>query len=176
MAKPGDVLDAPRFGVRIEFRRTTEETRGELVEFDLVGRPRGIITQPHVHPHQTERHEVIEGWMLIKTNGRRRLLAPGDVSETPPGTPHRHAGTGGGPARVRVQIRPDGQFEAWLERIAAMDRERQLPRGWPRPVAGARLLLDFEGEAHATIPPLHVQEAVARAILRGRARLAQRRL
>jgi hypothetical protein len=49
MARPGDVLEVPALGVRVEFRRTAAETGGELVEFDLVGRPRGFVTLPHVH-------------------------------------------------------------------------------------------------------------------------------
>jgi quercetin dioxygenase-like cupin family protein len=174
VAKSGDVLEAPQVGVRIEFRRTTEDTGGELVEFDVVGRARGIFAQPHVHPHQSERHEVIEGSMRIKTGGQWRVLGPGDVAETPAGTTHRHAGDADD-ARIRVQMRPAGRIEAWLERIAAMDRAGQLPRGWPRPVAGARLLLDFHGEAHTALPPLSIQEAVARTVLRGHAKLAQTR-
>jgi quercetin dioxygenase-like cupin family protein len=162
MARSGDVLDAPTLGVSIEFRRTTEETGGELVEFDLVGRPKGIITVPHVHPRQTERHEVIEGSFTMRTGGLERLLGPGEVVETAAGIRHSHKGDG----RVRVQITPAAEFEPWLERLAALDREGQLPGGWPRPVAAAQLLLDFEGEAHGTTLPLHVQQAAARAILR----------
>jgi quercetin dioxygenase-like cupin family protein len=176
MARPGDVLDVPGLGVRVEFRRTTEESGGELVEFDLVGRPKGLITLSHVHPEQSERHEVIEGSMRMKTGGLERVLAAGDVVETPPGTRHSHRSAGDGQTRVRVQIRPAAAFEAWLERIAAMDREGALlPGGWPRAVAGARLLLDFEGEAHGSVPPLRVQQAVARGILRAHGQIAQRR-
>ncbi|HEV2873573.1 MAG TPA: cupin domain-containing protein [Thermoleophilaceae bacterium] len=163
MARSGDVLDVPGLGVSIEFRRTTEDTGGELVEFDVVGRPKGLITVPHVHPRQSERHEVIEGSFRIQTGGLERLLGPGEVVETPAGTPHRHTGDG----RVRVQIRPAAGFEPWLERLAALDREGELlPGGWPKPVAASRLLLDFDGEAHGTTPPLRVQQVAARAILR----------
>ena len=168
MARSGDLLDVPGLGVSIEFRRTTGDTGGELVEFDVVGRPKGFITTPHVHPRQSERHEVIEGSFVIRTGGLERVLGPGDVVETPAGTQHSHKGDG----RVRVQIRSAADFEPWLERLAALDREgRLLPGGWPRPVAASRLLLDFDGEAHATGPPLRVQQAAARAILRA----AQRR-
>jgi quercetin dioxygenase-like cupin family protein len=163
MARSGDVLDVPALGVRIEFRRTAAETGGELVEFELVGRPKGFITVPHVHPRQSERHEVIEGSFATKTGGLERLLAPGDVVETAAGTPHSHKGDG----RVRVQIRPAQAFEEWIERIADLDRSGQLlPGGWPRPVAAARLLLDFDGEAHSAAPPLSAQKAAARALLR----------
>jgi quercetin dioxygenase-like cupin family protein len=146
MAKPGDVLDAPSLGVRIEFRRTTEESGGALLEFDVVGRPKGFITQRHVHPGQRERHEVIEGAMRIKTRGVETTLGPGEAIETPAGQAHAHVAAGDGPGRVRVQLRPAGRTEAWLERIVAMDRDGQFLRsGWPRPVAGARLIRDFEG-------------------------------
>jgi quercetin dioxygenase-like cupin family protein len=176
MAQPGDVLELPSLGVRIEFRRTTNQTGGELVEFDLVGRPRGFITLPHVHPGQTERHTVIEGSLRMKTGGLERLLGPGEVVETPAGTPHCHRGGADARCRVRVQIRPAGTFEAWLERIATMEREGQmLPGGWPRPVAAAHLLLDFEDEAHGTIAPLRMQQATARAVLRAHELVAQRR-
>jgi quercetin dioxygenase-like cupin family protein len=175
MARTGDVLDIPALAITIEFRTTTEDSGGELVEIDLVGRPQGFVTVPHVHPRQSERHEVIEGSFLIKTGGLERLLAPGDVVETPAGTPHSHRAGGEGPSRMRVQIRPAGEFEAWIERIAELDRGGQLPGGWPRPVAAARLLLDFEGEAHATVPPLSVQQAAARGVLRARELAAQSR-
>jgi quercetin dioxygenase-like cupin family protein len=161
MARPGDVLDVPAIGLSVEFRRTTEETNGELLEFDVVGRPHGFFTQPHVHPAQSERHEVIEGRFRIKTGKLERLLGPGEVVETPAGVEHSHGSEG--PARIRVRIRPAQQFEAWLERIAAM---QYLPRGWPKPVDAAQLLLDFDGEAHGTVAPLPLQKAAARAVLR----------
>jgi quercetin dioxygenase-like cupin family protein len=166
MAKPGEVLDAPSLGVQIEFRRTTAETGGEMLEFDVIGLPKGFITQPHVHPRQTERHEVIEGGMRIKRGGVETTLAPGDTYETPAGQAHSHVAAGDGAGRVRVQIRPAGRTEAWLERLVAMDRDSQFLRsGWPRPVAGARLIRDFDGEAHAASSPPRVQRALAGAIL-----------
>ena len=62
--------------------------------------------------------------------------------------------------------RPAGDWEAWLERIAAIDRDGDyLPGGWPKPVAAAKLLLDFEGEAHGTLLPLSLQVRAARAVL-----------
>jgi quercetin dioxygenase-like cupin family protein len=170
MAKPGDVLDAPSLGVGIEFRTTTEESGGALLEFDVVGRPKGFITQPHVHPGQRERHEVIEGSMRMRSGGVESTLRPGDAIETPAGRPHAHRSAGDQPGRVRVQLRPAGRTEAWLERIVEMDRDGQFVGGWPRPVAGARLIRDFDGEAHATSLPPTAQRAIAGAILRTHAR------
>ena len=166
MAKPGDVMEAPSLGVSIEFRRTTEETGGELLEFDVVGRPRGFITQTHVHPAQTERHEVIEGRMRVKLDGTSRVLGPGDVFETPPGQAHAHVAGDTGSGRIRVQLRPAKRTEEWLERLGAMDAAGELTGGgWPKPLAGARLIRDFDGEAHAAFPPPHAQRRIAKAIL-----------
>jgi quercetin dioxygenase-like cupin family protein/uncharacterized protein YndB with AHSA1/START domain len=171
VAAPGDVLQLPRLGVRVEFRTTSEVSGGELLEFDVVGRPRGFIATPHVHPRQRERHEVLEGAMALRIGGRTRTIGPGEAAETPAGTPHRHVAAGDTVGRVRVQLRPAARTEAWLERIAQLDDEGQLTRlGYPRPVAGARLIADFEGEAHGTFAPPRVQLALARSVARLAAR------
>jgi uncharacterized protein YndB with AHSA1/START domain len=71
-----------------------------------------------------------------------------------------------GPGRVRIQHRPAGQSEAFLTRVGELCRQGQFLRGgFPRPVAGAQLVLDFAGAAHATMPSLRVQRAIARAVL-----------
>ena len=167
MAKSGEVMDAPSLGVSIEFRTTAAETGGEYMEFDVIGRPKGFITQPHVHPSQSERHTVIEGSMKLKTGGVETFLRPGDSFETKAGQTHRHLSADGGAGRVRVQMRPAGRTEEWLERLVAMDRAGEFTKsGWPRAVAGARFLKDFEGDARAAAPPEPVQQAFASAVLK----------
>jgi len=49
MIEPGAVLDLSDLGVKVEIRETAESTAGEYAEFDVVGRARGLIAQPHVH-------------------------------------------------------------------------------------------------------------------------------
>ncbi len=160
-------MDAPRLGVSIEFRTTAAETGGEYMEFDVIGKPKGFITQPHVHPAQAERHTVIEGSMKLKTAGVETILGPGDSFETGPGQTHRHRSADGGAGRVRVRMTPAGRTEEWLERLVAMDRDGELTRtGWPRAVAGSRFLKDFEGDARAASPPEPVQQALASAVLK----------
>jgi mannose-6-phosphate isomerase-like protein (cupin superfamily)/uncharacterized protein YndB with AHSA1/START domain len=165
VAKPGDALDIPALGMRIEFRATADETGGERLEYDVVGRPIGFVTQPHVHPAQVERHEVVSGATGIEMEGRERVLRPGEDVVIPKGTPHRHFAAGEGPGRVRVELRPALRTAEFLERLAELSREGRITRrGWPKPVAGARLTLDFPREGHPTRPPLEVQRLLARAI------------
>ena len=81
-------LELDPFGIRVEFLRNGEETGGELLEMEVSGRPHGFLSQRHVHPHQTERLEVLSGAMKVSMNGREHLLEAGQSVEVPPGTPH----------------------------------------------------------------------------------------
>ena len=60
------VLQMPGLGVHVELRRTAADTDGEYIEFDVVGRARGFLAVEHVHLHQTEHYEVIEGVMRLR--------------------------------------------------------------------------------------------------------------
>ena len=157
-------IENARLGVRLEIRRTAEETDGALFEFDVVGRARGLLTQTHVHTAQTERHEVIEGSMRLVIEGREHILRQGEAMTVPVGAKHRQlAGPGDdGPGRVRVQLRPAGDGEAFVRRLADMDVNRW---GFPRPLAAAELVRDFGDTGHAAQPPVPVQRALSRAIL-----------
>jgi quercetin dioxygenase-like cupin family protein/uncharacterized protein YndB with AHSA1/START domain len=160
------VLDFAALGVRVELLRTAEDTGGELLEFDVVGRARGIIAGGHVHTSQSERLEVLSGAMKLTIDGDTHLLTPGQSMEVAPGVPHRQAPGGKGDGRVRVQTRPAGETQAFLERLEQMCRDGQFNRfGYPRPVAGARLMRDFADTGHASRPPLGVQRAFAGLVL-----------
>src|SRR6266498_2721387 len=126
MAKSGDVLDMAPLGVRVELLRTAEDTGGELVEFDVVGRARGIIAGGHVHTSQSERHEVLSGAMKLTIDGDEHLLTQGQAMEVPAGAPHRQAPAGKRDGRVRVQARPAGETEAFLERLEQMCSDGQF--------------------------------------------------
>jgi quercetin dioxygenase-like cupin family protein/uncharacterized protein YndB with AHSA1/START domain len=160
------VLDLTPLGVRVELLRTAEDTGGELFEFDVVGRARGLIAGGHVHTEQSERLEVLSGAMKLTIDGRKHLLRPGQAMEVAPGTPHRQQAAGKGDGRVRVQARPAGDTEAFLERLEQMCRAGDFNHfGYPKPAAGARLMRDFASTGHATRPPLPVQRAFANVVL-----------
>jgi uncharacterized protein YndB with AHSA1/START domain/mannose-6-phosphate isomerase-like protein (cupin superfamily) len=166
VGKSGDVLQIPELGLRIELRRTAEETRGELLEIDVIGRTRGFLRQEHVHEGQVERHEVVAGRLNLVIDGVEHLLGPGERMAVPAGAPHRQLPAGEGEGRVRIQVRPAGTTQEFLERLAELSAAGQLTRlGFPRPVAAARLVRDFGREGHASRPPVGVQQALARAVL-----------
>ena len=55
MVHADEVIENPATGERVVFRRTAAETRGELLEYEFVFRPRGFVAAEHVHPRQAIR-------------------------------------------------------------------------------------------------------------------------
>ena len=164
--KPGDTLEAPTLGMRIVFRRTAAETGGALLEYDVIGRPRGFPAQAHVHPSQTERHEVVSGALKVTMGGQSRVLGPGESILIPAGTTHRHYADGADEGHVRVELRPALKTAELLERLAELDAAGQITGGgYLKPLAAARLVCDFPDEGHAAQPPAGVQRALARAVV-----------
>jgi uncharacterized protein YndB with AHSA1/START domain/quercetin dioxygenase-like cupin family protein len=162
MTGPGAVLDMSAMGAQVEIRRSDDE----LVEFDVIGAPFGLVAQPHVHTVQREHYEVLEGEMKLVVDGHERILRAGDTGETPPGVAHSQLPHGGS-GRVRVTIRPAGQTDAFLRRLAELCTTGQMNRwGFPKPLAAAQLMLDFGATGHAAKPSLGVQMALARTIVR----------
>ncbi len=164
--RAGDVLEMEPLGVRVEVLRSGEETGDELFEIEVSGRPRGFLDQRHVHPDQVERLEIVAGSMKVTMNGREHILSEGQWIEIPPGTPHTQVPVGQGPGTVRIQVRPAGRTGAFMERLARLSREGQFMRGgFPRPMAGAELVLEFSRAGHAAAPSPRVQRALAHTLL-----------
>ena len=162
----GDVLEMEPLGLRLEFLRTGQETAGELLEMEVTGRPRGFLAQRHVHPEQVERIKVISGTIKVGMNGRDHVLSAGNAIEVPAGTPHTQVPVGDGPGSIRVQVRPAGRTEAFMRRVAELCREGKVTRaGFPRPLAGAELVLDFAPAGFAARPSLRVQRRIAALVL-----------
>jgi uncharacterized protein YndB with AHSA1/START domain/quercetin dioxygenase-like cupin family protein len=160
-------IDAPEIGLHFEFLHTAEETGGAYTQALVTGRPRGFIRQMHVHVGQTERHEVLEGSLVVKLHGARHVLGPGDSIEIPPDTPHSQTPGGAGAGVVRVTFTPSGRVDELLERFGEISRAKQFNRfGFPRPVAGAKLVRDLGEAGHAARPSLRVQKRLANALLR----------
>jgi uncharacterized protein YndB with AHSA1/START domain len=169
---PDERLEVDVLGVTFVLRPTgTQSDASELV-FDVVGLPRGFITDPrlgrHVHPTQSERLEVLAGELEVELDGAWHRVPTGGSIEIPPGSPHRQLPAGAGLGHVRVRVRPAGRTEQYLRRLALLSREGEFDRaGRPRPVAGARMLLDFSDVGYAAIAPVEVQRGAAAAVLAG---------
>jgi mannose-6-phosphate isomerase-like protein (cupin superfamily) len=104
MAKSGDVIGNPVTGELVTFEQTASETGGELLSFHIEFTPRGFLAQNHLHPKQSELHEVIAGSVGIHADGHQRVLGPGDPLLVPAGKPHRLVAHD--PCEMRQEVRP----------------------------------------------------------------------
>ena len=172
MPNTGDVLENPVTGERLVFRRTAAETGGEALEYELVFRPQGFAVQQHLHPHQSERHEVVAGALGLELPSGRQVLKAGDVVDVPAGTPHRLFAVEDGRVTAVFELRPALRTEQLLRLFFRLAREGKVnSKGNPHLLELALIGREFEPEGYATKPPLAVQ----RALLGPLAALARRR-
>jgi quercetin dioxygenase-like cupin family protein/uncharacterized protein YndB with AHSA1/START domain len=158
VVKPGDVIEIPELGVRVEFRATSESTRGEYTEVDVVGRPKGFITVGHVHVGVTEHHTVLEGSMRVKLHGKQHILGPGDEITIPSDTPHSQKPGPKASGRTRVRLTPSARSDEFFERLAELDYNRF---GFPKPVSAAKFVRELGAGGHAARPSLKTQQRLA---------------
>jgi quercetin dioxygenase-like cupin family protein len=151
MIVPGQTLETPVTGESFTFTHTAASTGGELLAFDFELRVGGAVPMAHVHPHQTERFEVLEGEMRFRLGRRTQLAAPGDVVEVAPGVAHSFANAGDSVARLHVEVRPALAMEEMFAEVIAMAQGgRMTRRGLPRnPLELASLARRYDQEAHA---------------------------
>jgi quercetin dioxygenase-like cupin family protein len=156
-----ETIENPETGERVIFRRRAADTKGELLEYELLFRPRGFVATEHVHPRQEERHEVIRGSLGLAAAGREQILGPGDVVVVPPGTPHRLWAVDDEPAQVLFQLRPALRAEELIETFVRLARAGKVSRrGYPGPLQLAVLADEFADEGYVTRPPRAVQRAL----------------
>jgi len=162
MAYVGQVLDNPVSGERFIFARTAADTAGELVAVEFVVDPGGRVPGGHVHPIQEERFEVVSGTMRFRRGRDTVLAGPGDTLTVPPGTYHRFANAGDGPAVLRVEVRPALRMEQLWETVVALAQQgRTFRSGLPRPVDLALFMREFEQEVQPPLAPGLVRAATA---------------
>jgi quercetin dioxygenase-like cupin family protein len=176
VASTQKVLENQATGERIVFRRTTEETGGEALEYELFFKPQGFLVREHLHPGQSERHEVLSGKLGLHLGGEDRVLEPGDAVVVPAATPHRLFPVGDEPVQALFELRPALRTEQLLETFVRLAREGKVDgKGNPRPFELALIAREFEPEGYATKPPLAVQHVLL-APLAWLAKLFGRRL
>jgi quercetin dioxygenase-like cupin family protein len=127
MATAGERFKMPDGSVYI-VRRPAAETDGESVEMEFA-LPSGCVPPPpHIHPHQVEEYEVLEGRFDVMVDGEWRKLAPGDSARVPIGVLHTFRNRSGAMVRVRNWHRPAMRFEDFIERTCHMLRAAGVKR------------------------------------------------
>jgi len=157
MARAGDrflMLDGSIYSVL----RPAAETGGESIEMEFL-LPSGCVPPPpHVHDHQVEGYEVLEGDFEVLVDGTWRTLHPGEIAEVPIGATHTFRNRSGGNVRVRNWHKPALRFEDYIERIYVTLRDNGITRKRdPRiPIYLSMLMFDYP----ETIRPARRRERI----------------
>src|SRR5262249_15924352 len=160
MIRPGERLENPVTGEVISFHRTSEQTDGESVLVETIVRPHGFVASAHIHPHQTERFEVLEGLLGLRVGDKELVAKPGDVAVVAPSTPHRFWNAGDEEARFLCEVRPALQFESLIETMFTLAAEGKTNRkGLPNPLAMAVIARAHFDTVRLPFPPPVVQRA-----------------
>src|SRR5919112_493786 len=162
MAKAGDELLNPVTGLRTVFRKTAEETSGELLQVDWIGEPSWTTGPDHVHPRQEERFEVLSGRLGLRVGGVERVHSVGEVIVAPAGSAHAAWNAGDDEVHVLVDFRPALRTERAFETLAGLARDGKTNKaGAPKnPLLLALILREFEEEIYFVRPPLAVQRVI----------------
>jgi quercetin dioxygenase-like cupin family protein len=160
MIRAGDRLENPVTGELLIFHRTSEQTGGESVLVETIVQPDGFVAAAHVHPHQSERFEVIAGEVGFRIGTQEILAGPGDVAVVPPGTPHRFWNAGRAEARFLCEVRPALEFESLIETMFTLAAEGKTNRkGLPNPLRLAVVARAHFDTVQLPFPPAPVQRA-----------------
>jgi quercetin dioxygenase-like cupin family protein len=159
VARSGDSIYNEVTKEYITFLRTTEETGGDLLEFECRVAPDGIPLPPHVHETQEERFEVISGTLGVMLGGTKHELRAGDRAVLPARVKHQWWNAGDTDVVFRVEAEPARNLEAVLEANAGMAAAGKLSakRAMPR---NPFLLADMGrlGETYLPVVPIWAQK------------------
>jgi mannose-6-phosphate isomerase-like protein (cupin superfamily) len=158
--RAGDMIENPVTGERILFRKTSEETNGEMVLVETWVQPGGTVAAAHVHPRQEEKFAVLSGSVGFK-RGRERLVAgPSELVKIPAGTPHKFWNAGEDEAHFLCEIRPAQQFTELLETMFSLAMDGKTNRkGMPNPLRLAVIANHHIDDVQLPIVPRWMQKS-----------------
>ena len=135
MIRTGQTIENPVTGERLTFHKTSRDTNGEYVLVEAVLLPGAIVAAAHVHPYQSERFEVLEGTLGLKTGRKKIGAGPGEVVTVEPGVAHKFYNAGDGEARFLCRVSPALRFEQLIETMFGLAADgKTSKKGMPNPI------------------------------------------
>jgi len=161
MASKGQVVVNSATGERVVFKTLARDSAGELLRLDVFFAPGGAARATHVHPHQEERFEIVEGIMRFRVGPESRFAKAGDVIVVPPGTPHGPRNVGETEAHCIAEFRPALNIETFFENAFALLSARGPRTTVPMILELAELLSHYSREVQATPAPMRLLTTLA---------------
>jgi mannose-6-phosphate isomerase-like protein (cupin superfamily) len=153
------IIDNPVTGETITFLEAPDAEDRVRLRVEMLTRPGGAPAGAHIHPHQDERFEVVDGRFEFEVAKERFVLGDRETITVPEGEPHMWRNVGDGPGRMIIEWTPAGRTREMFETLFALSRDGQLKAD------GKPSLLHFSLMAPvydlwAAQPPIPVQKAL----------------
>lgn len=162
----GDVLECPPAGKRVQIARSSAETDGDLVRFEmwLDADSRGPYL--HVHPVQDEVLEVESGRLGVTVDGETRVLDPGERVDIPRNVAHKFWNESDGETHLFGELRPGRRADEFLPLAFALARDRWATKGGVplNPLAIAAVFAEYEDYYYFAHVPVSVQRFAIRLL------------
>ena len=161
----------------LAFGPTTAADGSEAVLVECWVDPTGGVP-PHIHPHQTEVFEVVEGEVTFIAGRKKEVRRAGESITVPPGTRHGYANKADAPAYMRCTAYPPADLEEFLQTTARLGREGKLfrlgPLRGPKGLRGLFEIAAFLKRHRENTVILNPPPLVQRLLLDRLARFAER--
>ncbi len=158
MIRQGDTIENPVTGERVTFLKTSAETGGEYVLIETTVTPNGAVAAEHVHPHQSERFEVLEGVVEFELDGDTIVAREGDLVMVEAGAAHQFRNIGTEEVRFLTEVRPALAFEEFLETMFGLAADGKTNgSGMPNPFRLAVIMNEHFDLVRLPFPPAWVQ-------------------
>src|SRR5262245_5001160 len=159
MFTPGQTIENSVTREQLRFLQTASETDGACVVVETLVRPGGAVATRHIHPHQSEVFEVLEGEVEFRVGRDRVTLTPGDAVTVPAGTPHAFRNIGATDARFLAEVRPARHFEELLAAMFALAEDgRTNEQGLPNMLQLAVIADAYADTIRVPFPPAFIQK------------------
>lgn len=148
-----DEGDAP-----LRFLKTGAETGGTEIILEATYQPQSTPPPAHYHPYQEERFTVLDGVMTVTLDGATQTYGTGQAFTVPAGTSHSMHNAGDDPARVRWEVRPALDTEAFLRTTWGLAGTKGARAdGSPRFLQAVVIGQAYRREFRLTQPPYWLQ-------------------
>jgi len=161
MAQAGDKF-VTQDGQTLTVRTPAAESHGRLLELESTWGPMDARPPAHLHPHQHEHFEVLEGELTVEMHGNTRVVPAGATVDVPTGHAHRMWNAGKTTCRARWQVCPALRTE---ELFAAIDASRAYRRnaksGSMTLIGAAPVLREYSEEFRLATPSVVTRPLLA---------------
>ena len=164
MASAGQTVVNSATGERVVFRTLARDSDGALLRLDVFFPPGAGASAAHIHPHQEERFEILDGSLRLRIGREERVARAGDIIVVPAGTPHRPKNVGEMEVHCVAEFRPALNIETFFENAFALLSARRSRTAVLLAFELAELLSYYPREVQATPAPLRLVTKLAAPI------------